>query len=51
LTPTPEKEANMTRVRSVTLTLHHTGKLPREAMGHNWVPGHNALMRGTLKFG
>jgi len=100
----------------VTVTLHHTGKLPREAMGHNWVlvsaadfnavaaagtsaglandyvqpddkrviahtktigggqttsitfptsvlkpggdyrylctyPGHNALMRGTLKFG
>ena len=100
----------------VTLRLHHTGKLPREAMGHNWVlvnaadfnavvtagmaaglandyvqpadkrvlahtgvigagqtvsvtfatsilkpgadyrylctfPGHNALMRGTLKFG
>jgi azurin len=21
----------------VTLMLHHTGKLPREAMGHNWV--------------
>jgi azurin len=21
----------------VTLTLHHAGKLPREAMGHNWV--------------
>ena len=21
----------------VTLTLHHTGKLPRESMGHNWV--------------
>jgi len=21
----------------ITLTLHHTGKLPREAMGHNWV--------------
>jgi azurin len=102
--------------KEVTLTLHHTGKLPREAMGHNWVlvnaadfnavasagmgaglandyvapsdkrvlahtktigggqttsvtfqtsilkpggdyrylctfPGHNALMRGTLKFG
>ena len=100
----------------VTVTLHHVGKLPREAMGHNWVlvngadleavanggmgaglandyvaagdkrvlahtkvigggqttsvtfptsllkpgadyrylctfPGHNALMRGTLKFG
>jgi azurin len=102
--------------KQVTVTLHHTGKLPREAMGHNWVlvsaadfnavvnsgtaaglandyvqpddkrvlahtktigggqttsitlptstlkpggdyrylctyPGHNALMRGTLKFG
>ena len=102
--------------KEVTLTLHHAGKLPREAMGHNWVlvnaadfnavanaglgaglandyvapgdkrvlahtkiigggqttsvtfptsllkpgadyrylctfPGHNALMRGTLKFG
>jgi azurin len=23
--------------QQVTLTLHHTGKLPREAMGHNWV--------------
>jgi azurin len=21
----------------ITLTLHHIGKLPREAMGHNWV--------------
>jgi azurin len=21
----------------VTVTLHHTGKLPKEAMGHNWV--------------
>ena len=21
----------------VTVTLHHVGKLPREAMGHNWV--------------
>jgi azurin len=102
--------------KQVTVTLRHTGKLPREAMGHNWVlvsaadfnavaatgtaaglandyvqpddkrvlahtktigggqttsitfpssvlkpggdyrylctyPGHNALMRGTLKFG
>ena len=84
MTPTPEKEANMTRVRNaaatvlllgalslsrlahadpclldisgndqmqydkptltvpasckeVTLTLHHTGKLPKEAMGHDWV--------------
>jgi azurin len=23
--------------RQVTLTLHHSGMLPREAMGHNWV--------------
>jgi azurin len=23
--------------KQITLTLHHTGKLPREAMGHNWV--------------
>ena len=23
--------------QQVTLTLHHAGKLPREAMGHNWV--------------
>ena len=23
--------------QEVTLTLHHVGKLPREAMGHNWV--------------
>jgi azurin len=23
--------------KSVTVTLHHAGKLPKEAMGHNWV--------------
>ncbi len=23
--------------KEVTLTLHHTGKLPKDAMGHNWV--------------
>jgi len=23
--------------KQITLTLHHTGKLPKEAMGHNWV--------------
>ena len=23
--------------KEVTLTLHHTGKLPKEAMGHDWV--------------
>jgi azurin len=23
--------------KQITLTLHHSGKLPKEAMGHNWV--------------
>jgi azurin len=23
--------------KEITVTLHHAGKLPREAMGHNWV--------------
>ena len=23
--------------KEITVTLHHVGKLPREAMGHNWV--------------
>jgi azurin len=23
--------------KQITVTLHHSGKLPREAMGHNWV--------------
>jgi azurin len=23
--------------QQITVTLHHTGKLPKEAMGHNWV--------------
>jgi azurin len=23
--------------KEITVTLHHTGKLPKEAMGHNWV--------------
>ncbi len=23
--------------KEITVTLHHSGKLPREAMGHNWV--------------
>ncbi|HEY0768339.1 MAG TPA: azurin [Steroidobacteraceae bacterium] len=23
--------------KEITLTLHHSGKLPKEAMGHNWV--------------
>ena len=32
----PELSAPAT-CKQVTVTLHHTGKLPREAMGHNWV--------------
>lgn len=23
--------------KEITVTLHHTGRLPKEAMGHNWV--------------
>src|SRR6202171_5446103 len=23
--------------KEITVTLHHAGKLPKEAMGHNWV--------------
>ena len=25
------------RCKQITVTLHHSGKLPKEAMGHNWV--------------
>ena len=32
----PELAAPAT-CKQVTVTLHHTGKLPKEAMGHNWV--------------
>src|SRR5438105_7109504 len=32
----PELSAPAT-CKQITVTLHHTGKLPREAMGHNWV--------------
>src|SRR2546430_4220406 len=32
----PELSAPAT-CKQITLTLHHIGKLPREAMGHNWV--------------
>src|SRR6266436_2947680 len=32
----PELSAPAT-CKEITVTLHHTGKLPKEAMGHNWV--------------
>jgi azurin len=35
----------------VTLTLHHTGKLPREAMGHNWVLVTAADFNAVANFG
>jgi azurin len=37
--------------RQVTLTLHHTGKLPREAMGHNWVLVTAADFNAVANFG
>jgi azurin len=35
----------------VTLTLHHTGKLPREAMGHNWVLVNGADLNAVASAG
>jgi len=35
----------------VTLTLHHTGKLPREAMGHNWVLVNGADLNAAASAG
>jgi azurin len=39
----------------VTLTLHHAGKLPREAMGHNWVlvsgADYNAVANASMSAG
>src|SRR6202047_1924618 len=32
----PELSAPAT-CKQITVTLHHSGKLPKEAMGHNWV--------------
>src|ERR1700724_4847118 len=32
----PELSAPAT-CKEITVTLHHSGKLPKEAMGHNWV--------------
>jgi len=35
----------------VELTLHHTGKLPAQAMGHNWVLSKTADMAGIASDG
>jgi azurin len=37
--------------KEVTLTLRHTGKLPREAMGHNWVLVHAADFNAVASTG
>jgi len=41
--------------KEVTVTLHHVGKLPREAMGHNWVlvngPDVDAVANGGMGAG
>ena len=36
---------------SVELTLHHSGKLPAQAMGHNWVLSKTADMQGVVNDG
>ena len=36
---------------SVELTLKHTGKLPAQAMGHNWVLAKTADMQGVVNDG
>lgn len=38
-----KEELKVTEGQIVTLTLKHTGKMPKEAMGHNWV----LLAKGT----
>ena len=35
----------------VELTLHHTGKLPAQAMGHNWVLSKTSDMSGVVADG
>jgi azurin len=35
----------------VELTLHHSGKLPAQAMGHNWVLAKSADMSGVVSDG
>ncbi len=35
----------------ISLTLHHTGRLPRASMGHNWVLTKEADFRGVVSDG
>ena len=37
--------------KEITVTLHHTGKLPKEAMGHNWVLVNAADLVGVANAG
>ncbi|MGH8157639.1 MAG: azurin [Rhodanobacter sp.] len=37
--------------KSFTVTLKHTGKLPKTAMGHNWVLAHSADESGVIADG
>src|ERR1700704_904041 len=41
----PELSAPAT-CKEITVTLHHSGKLPKEAMGHNWVLAHTKTIGG-----
>jgi azurin len=37
--------------KTFTVTLKHTGKLPKTAMGHNWVLAHSADQAGVIADG
>jgi azurin len=37
--------------KQITVTLHHSGKLPKEAMGHNWVLVGTADMQAVASAG
>jgi azurin len=37
--------------KQITVTLHHSGKLPKEAMGHNWVLVNSADLAAVAQAG